>query len=693
MNQPRPVVVGAVIAVLAAVVFLPAITGPWIYDDRLLIADNPYVHSFEWWPRWFVTDFWNIGEDALHFGSRMVYWRPAISGSYALDWKVGGGAPLLFHITNTLTHAAVGALSFVVLRRWIGAVLPAAAAALLFAVHPTKAESVAWIAGRTDIYCMIAVLLACQGIARRVANKPGGLVLEALATLAAYTCKEQAIVLPAFAAVEAWVAQGRPALDVPVILRGLRAALPQTLIAVGYLVLRSVVLPIKSGAAGLPLFDHVQAVAESMGRFIVLTVAPHSLSVQQGLVQTSAGVPQHSLVYVIVGAISLIGLTVLAFVLRRRQPAITISIALYLVTLAPTLNIVYTNMLTLISERFLYLPLFGVALGVGWALATWPANRVLQAAVGVFIAFTSIQSLRRAADYRDEDAFWSRELELHPESAEARRARVRKLIRERRYRPALAETLELTRKATDYQDVQVAVEMAQLLSDLTPDRDRASLEAIDHFTGELLQPTGDTATLAVGGATFTIPTTTRLFKQFRDQHHLRIIMLRASLRSRLGDDAGSVELAKDALTECPRCANMVGPGALVLGRAGFYDDAYRLLDSVRGYVPDAPLEGIRTMLDKAVASRHAAEAASGPAALQAKASELAALELWGRAYDVLSPYRDQIKQAPKFAQGFAELAFRAGDPDAARDVLSASMTSQQIDALIADWSARMGWVD
>src|SRR6185436_6581678 len=120
------------------------------------------------------------------------------------------GTPAWFHIMNLVWHGVVGGLAFLVLRRWLGAHWPALVGALLFVVHPTKAESVAWISGRTDVICMIAVLLASQGIARRLRGERGGLLLEFAGTLLAYTTKEQAIVLPAFAAIEAWVASGRP---------------------------------------------------------------------------------------------------------------------------------------------------------------------------------------------------------------------------------------------------------------------------------------------------------------------------------------------------------------------------------------------------------------------------------------------------------------------------------------------------
>ena len=87
----RPAILLLVAAVLSAVVFLPSLSGDWIYDDRPLIAANPYVHSFGAWTRWFTTDFWNVNEEILQFGRRVVYWRPAVTTTYAVDWQLGGG--------------------------------------------------------------------------------------------------------------------------------------------------------------------------------------------------------------------------------------------------------------------------------------------------------------------------------------------------------------------------------------------------------------------------------------------------------------------------------------------------------------------------------------------------------------------------------------------------------------------------
>lgn len=691
----RPIVLAALVGLVAAAVFTPALTGGWIYDDHLLIPENPYVHSFQWWPRWFLSDFWDIGEEFARLGWRIAYWRPTITATYALDWQIGGGTPLIFHVTNLVWHAIVAGLAFVVLRRWIDSTWPAVVAAVLFAIHPTKAESVAWIAGRTDVICAAAVLLASEGIARRLRGARWGLLLELAGTLLAYTSKEQAIVLPAFAAVEAWVAMGRPAIERGAVVHMLRAAAPQLVIAAGYLALRAALLPLKAAAAQqvtFPLIDRAQMVLETLGRFITLTFAPHDLSIQHGLVRAVNGELQHSVVYVLIGAASLIALLALAVWLRRRSPAVTIGIAFFAFALAPTLNIVNTQMETLVSERFLYLPLLGLSFAVGVAVASRPKRWVLLLAGGV-VLILAIHAANRASDYRDEDAFWARELVLHPESAEARRGKVRAAIRSKRYYAALVDTLELTRRATKNQDVPVASDTALLLADLTPDYDRAGLEAIDAFCRDLIARKAPAAVLQLRGLTLQIATKTPVYERDMRAFELRLLALRSSIHSRLGYDTQAVAIATEAFEKCPRCTTPAVALAMALARAGRYDDALVLLEEMRRHSSTSPLDAIRKMIVASQDEHVRANQSTGPAQLQTRAAALAKLELWGRAYDVLSPYKDQIKTAPRFALGFAELAFRAGDTPVAREMLAAHVAPTELEQQLERWGRTMGWVD
>jgi len=695
LERRRTIIYATFVALIGALVFAPAVTGGWLYDDHTLIQANPYVHSFHDWPRWFVTDFWNVDEEVVRFGSRILYWRPAVTAGYALDWQLGGGSPVLFHITNLVLQAATSALAFFALRRWLGgAALPALATAALFVVHPTKAESVAWIAGRTDIVCMLAVLVAAAGMARRRAGHHGGIALEVAGTVLAYLSKEQAIVLPCFAAMETWVALGRPPLDRPTLVRLVRGALPQAGLAIAYLALRMLLMPIRGTdiVQHVPPLDHALAVAETFGRYIVLGFAPHDLSIQQGLVHAIHHDQLHALGYVVIGVVSTVALVALAIATRKTRPVIAIGVALYFATALPTSNIAWTGMRTLISERFLYLPLIGLALVAGelirLAEARW--GRKIYAVVAAAVLALSIGAVRRAADYRDEDAFWDRELALHPDSAQARSAAVARDLEAKRYYAAL----RILQTPSPYdpmlkEELVLAFQVAAVMAQIVPDRATAELEAIDKFCADLIakQP----ARLELRGVTFAldlsqVPNDTQLVEA-----RPRFLSLRADLQSRLGLDQQATELAAKAIEDCPRCASLVALDALVLARATRYDDALALLAAAYGHMPAEPLDATRAHIEDARALFEQGQRAQGPAALQAHASEFAKLEAWGRAFTVLAPYEAEITRAPRFAVGFAELAFRAGEEATARRVLAAAKSPAEIDALIAEWTAKMGW--
>ena len=74
------------------------------------------------------------------------------------------------HLTSVLLHAANAILLFLVLWRMTGSLWPSALAAALFALHPLRAESVAWVAERKNVLSGLFFLLtlaAYVGYARR----------------------------------------------------------------------------------------------------------------------------------------------------------------------------------------------------------------------------------------------------------------------------------------------------------------------------------------------------------------------------------------------------------------------------------------------------------------------------------------------------------------------------------------------
>ncbi len=78
-------------------------------------------------------------------------WHPVTWLSHMLDCQLYDLEPWGHHLTNVLLHAANAVLLFLVLLRMTGNTWPSAFVAAVFAVHPLRVESVAWVSERKDI--------------------------------------------------------------------------------------------------------------------------------------------------------------------------------------------------------------------------------------------------------------------------------------------------------------------------------------------------------------------------------------------------------------------------------------------------------------------------------------------------------------------------------------------------------------
>lgn len=141
---------------------------------------------------------------------------------------------------------------------------------------------------------------------------------------------------------------------------------------------------------------------------------------------------------------------------------------------------------------------------------------------------------------------------------------------------------------------------------------------------------------------------------------------------------------------CPRCTSSVVGAAIAFARASQYDEAFSVVTQAEAFIASTTTGPVRKMIEESAMQFTRSMKSTGPAQLQARSAAHAALELWGRAYDVLAPYKEEIKTAPKLRLAFAELAFRAGETEIAREVLVAA-GEPDIDARFASWAAAMGW--
>ena len=164
MNASRPALarwaLPALVITLTLVAFFPALHHEFLgWDDAKNYLDNPHYRGLG--PRqlaWMFTTF--------HMG----HYIPLTWMTFGLDYLLWGMTPSGYHLTNILFHSATALACYFLSLRLLRAALQevaesdlrigAALAALLFAVHPLRAESVAWITERRDVVSGLFYLLS-----------------------------------------------------------------------------------------------------------------------------------------------------------------------------------------------------------------------------------------------------------------------------------------------------------------------------------------------------------------------------------------------------------------------------------------------------------------------------------------------------------------------------------------------------
>ena len=145
----NPPALGALAALAAAILYLPAMQYGWVWDDTVLVASKGA----------------SAGADGFH---------PIASLLYRTEWLVGLGNPGLYHLTSILLHAVATWLVFLLARRVGAAPWIAFGAALLFGAHPVHVEAVAYVSGRPDLLATVFALGSLLVATSAPVCAPGG---------------------------------------------------------------------------------------------------------------------------------------------------------------------------------------------------------------------------------------------------------------------------------------------------------------------------------------------------------------------------------------------------------------------------------------------------------------------------------------------------------------------------------------
>ncbi|NUP90800.1 MAG: glycosyltransferase family 39 protein [Candidatus Sumerlaeia bacterium] len=400
-------------ALLALLVFAPALGAGFLYDDQYFILIEPRVHFLHLWPRWFTEPFWPM---VVNQG----LWRPLVLASCAFTWQLFGPSEIAFHLTNLLLHSLATWLVWLTARRMGLSAAAALVSALVFAVHPIHSEVACGVIYRTDSMAAAAILAALAlflGALERPRAWWLATPLIALLHLAALMSKENTVLFPLFL------------LAALLTLRPAAAGRHLTPLAVSALLVTATYIWVKihvTGAFGIPagtrtyagstLSERLPAVPLFIVEYARLLVFPVTLALdyQMPLPSGSAVIPLLALLT----AMAVAWLVAVTRLLRAGHRVLAFALVWTTLALGPYLHILPIG--AAYAERFAYLASVGVCWFAGGLIDALPRHRSrLVAGLLAVSVFFAARSLRQAVLWTEPRRLWEATVAVSPGSERA----------------------------------------------------------------------------------------------------------------------------------------------------------------------------------------------------------------------------------------------------------------------------------
>ncbi|MBI5200623.1 MAG: tetratricopeptide repeat protein [Elusimicrobia bacterium] len=372
------------------------------YDDVWTLVQNP--------------KFRGLGPAQLEWAFTTIFpgsYQPLTWLSYSVDYSLWGMEAGGYHLTSVLLHAANAALLCSIALRLLPktrfAEWAAVLAALLFGLHPLRADSVVWISERKDVLSGLFYLLAIRAYVQapeRTRPVLGWFVLALLSKISVLTLPATLLILDVY-----------PLRRLPADPRRWNSRDNRTVLAQK---LPFAALSMAAGVFGaytLRAYGGVRTLSEvsASGRiamsaygysfYAAKTLVPVSLRPFYRLPPDFSPLDPSVLLAAAAGAAFLAA----AWAARRRWPAFTVAAANYTLTIAPLLGGVKLGD-QLVAEHYGYLPTMGFALAAGAGLF---GARTIGAA-GLAAAALAGASWTQTGVWRDSRTLWTHTLAVDP---------------------------------------------------------------------------------------------------------------------------------------------------------------------------------------------------------------------------------------------------------------------------------------
>ena len=408
---------GAGVFALAVAVFLPASQFEFVnWDDEANFISNSDYQGLGWENfRWFFTSTY------------MGHYQPLNWLTAAVDYTLAGGVDAeTYHRTQVIFHGVATVCVFLLAARILTIGSPdrdrrttsfsAAAAALVFSLHPLRAESVVWVSARTDILATIFFTLSAWSYLGRAAALRGSALSSRamLTTIACFVlallCKEMAVTLPAVLLIlDVYPLRRLPADPrrwvMPEARRVIGEKWPLYLLALAASAnaLRAAKLMAIATFSDHPISSRLAQLPVSFSFYLGKTICPTRLSPLYEFPLEFG--PLDPLV--VAGTTCLAVIVVCLIIARRFAPGMIAAASCYVLMVLPVAGLTQRGP-QMVADRYSYLSCVPFAICLGWCFARAARRRpwVATIATMVLLALMINATRRQAYRWRDSLTLW-----------------------------------------------------------------------------------------------------------------------------------------------------------------------------------------------------------------------------------------------------------------------------------------------
>jgi tetratricopeptide (TPR) repeat protein len=366
----------------------------FVYDDHSLIELSPWMQSWKYILVVFRKSFWGLDE----WQRTAHYYRPMVTALLIFVRQIFGPLPAWFHLVVLAVHLLATYLTFALVRRLLGRSDIALLSAGIFGLHPTKAESVAWISGVSDPLGLVFLLASALAYLKgrdpeRLSWQIGSAAFLFLGILS----KEVVIfgvlvfVLHEFTRNAGSIARRAE--------RTLRKIWPHaiaigTALAVRSYVLRNMQAP--ETAADVRLYTLWSAPAAFLW-YLKQQILPAHVSVQYPLLIVRG----FSLAGFVFSLFAVVAFLVTLLWLTRRSPAAQFFVAWGVFTICP---VIAFHVVIQLHDRYAYIPSVATSVGLSYLILrpTEGRARVRLTVIAVLLAGLVTSSLYQVSFWKDD---------------------------------------------------------------------------------------------------------------------------------------------------------------------------------------------------------------------------------------------------------------------------------------------------